>query len=72
MEDNNKKKKVTDEEIIKTINSALDEYGEATKSFIGKIFFKMVERTAEKFSEIFDKNKTIIKRKLEEKNGRKK
>jgi len=67
-----KKKKVTDEEIVNTLNNALDEYGDATKTFIRKIFDKMVERTCDKFSDIFDNSKIIIKRKLEKtkKNGK--
>ena len=56
--------KMTEEKLQQKFEEAIDELGNTTKKVTRKIFNGMVERTAEVFSEMLDKQKIIIKRKI--------
>jgi hypothetical protein len=58
------KPKITDEELSKRTSDAIDEIGVAVKSAARKFFDACVERTADVFSEMFDKYSGKAKEKI--------
>jgi len=57
--------KMTEEKLQQKVTEALDELGDSAKKTSRKIFNGMVERTVEVFSEMLDKQKIILKKKIQ-------
>jgi len=56
---------MTEEKLQQKVTEALDELGDSAKKTTRKIFNGMVERTVEVFSEMLDKQKIILKKKIQ-------